>query len=278
LFGPICAQDEIMSLFDREAFLRREGSTLVPTDCARSPWDADALHGRVIIGVLGAEIERQHGEPSLMPARFTVDLYRAPRLAPFEVVTRVVREGRRIKVVDAELLSEGRSAGRASCQLLRRTTNPPGQVWSGAEWDAPPPADIPDPGDTPASMHGMWSVKPISGELGKAGQRRLWMREVRALVAGEPLTPFSRLAVGVDYASPITNSGDEGVRYINSDVTAYLHRLPAGEWVGYESVAHGATDGVAVGSCHLYDEQGRIGWAGVCALGQSMDAMAKPSI
>jgi hypothetical protein len=231
----------------------------------------------VIIGILGAEIERRHGDPAFLPARLTVDLFRAPRLAPFEVVTRVVRDGRRIKVVDAELISEGERAGRATCQLLRRTTNPPGRVWSGPEWaGVPPPGEIPDPGPTPDSMYGLWSVKPICGSLSAPGHRRIWMREVRPLVAGEPLTPFARVAAGVDYASPLVNCGDQGVRYINSDVTAYLHRLPAGEWVGYASVAQGASDGVAVGSCDLYDEQGRIGWASVCALGQSEPPGGRP--
>ncbi|MCR5878947.1 hypothetical protein LRS04_11715 [Phenylobacterium sp. J367] len=46
-----------------------------------------------MIGLLGAEIERQFGEPAFMPARLTVDMYRLPDLSPVEVTTRVVREG-----------------------------------------------------------------------------------------------------------------------------------------------------------------------------------------
>jgi hypothetical protein len=223
----------------------------------------------VVIGILGAEIERLHGDAAYMPARLTVDLYRAPSLAPLQVVTKVVRDGHRIRVVDAELISEGRSMARASCQLLRRGDPPAGQVWTGPEWQAPSPEGLEDVGPTASGMFGMWSLRPITGRIGDLGQRSAWMREIRLLVAGEPLTPFGRIATAVDYASPLANAGDQGLGYINSDITLYLHRLPMGEWIGFQSIAHGGTDGVGVGHCDIYDQQGRIGWASACALAQS---------
>jgi hypothetical protein len=262
---------------DKQPFFTRDGERLLPNDCARGPWSATGLHGRLVIGLLGAEIERRHGGAEYMPARLTVDMYRMPGMAPLEVNTQVVRDGHRIRVVDAELLSEGQGVGRASCQLLRRANNPAGRIWSVAEWDAPAPSEIPDPGDTPFNLYGMWELRPISGQIGQYGRRCAWLREVRPLVAGEPLTPFARVAVGADYASPLVNASDDGLGFINSDLTLYLHRLPAGEWIGYETIAQGATDGVAVGECHLYDEQGRIGSASVCALAQTARATAKPS-
>jgi hypothetical protein len=85
-----------------EPFFTRDGERFVPTQSARGPWDPKSLHGRVIVGLLGAEIERRHGEPDLIPARLTVDMYRLPDLSPVEVTTRVVRDGYRIKVIDAE--------------------------------------------------------------------------------------------------------------------------------------------------------------------------------
>ena len=68
-----------------------------------------------------------------MPARLTVDMYRLPDFSPVTVTTKAVRDGKRIKVIDAEFLSGGVSMGRATSQLLLRTENPPGTVW------APPP-------------------------------------------------------------------------------------------------------------------------------------------
>lgn len=250
-----------------EPFFRKEGDLFIPTKAGIGPWTATSLHGRLIIGLLGAEIERQYRTPDYMPARLTVDMYRLPDLSPVEVVTRVVKDGYRIKVVDAEFISGGESAGRATCQLLRRTENPPGKVWTPDNWDAPKPADLPAPPQRP--MGGMWDVRRISGDFGTPGHpRRLWMAEIRDLVEGEPFTPFARVATAADFVSPFANSGDQGLGYINSDATIYLHREPVSDWIGFDVTGHGATDGVAIGECRLYDEAGVIGSASCTALAQ----------
>lgn len=249
-------------------FYTRDGDRFIPTLASRGPWSATSLHGRVVVGLLGREIERRHGAADFIPARLTVDLYRLPDLSPVEVTTRVVREGGRIKVIDAEFFSDGVSMARATCQLLRKTGNPDGAVWSPPAWDAPPPAAIDPPVDGPGDLGGMWATRPIIGVFGSMGRRQLWMSEVRELVAGDPCTPFARVAVACDFASPFANAGEQGLGFINTDVTLYLHRLPVSEWVGFEVVNHHATDGVAIGECLLHDESGPIGAATVAALSQ----------
>jgi hypothetical protein len=251
-----------------EPFFTIEGTHYVPTPAARGPWNPNSLHGRVIAGLLGAEIERLYGSPDFMPARLTVDMYRLPDLSPVEVVVRPVREGNRIKVIDAEFISGGVSAGRATCQLLRRTANPAGNVWKPPSWEVPAPADIPPPTDGRSGMGGMWATRRIAGDFGTVGQKRIWMSEVRELVDGRALTPFVRVAVSADFTSPFANAGDAGLEFINSDVTVYLHREPRTEWIGYEVVNHGATDGVGIGECFLYDEDGPIGSGSCAALAQ----------
>ena len=65
--------------------------------------------------------------------------------------------------------------------------------------------------------------------MGTIGPRRLWMGEVRDLVEGAPLTPFVRAAIAADFASPFANAGDQGLEFINSDVTLYIAcRWPSG--------------------------------------------------
>ncbi len=251
-----------------EPFFRIEGTHYVPTAAARGPWNPNSLHGRVIAGLLGAEIERLHRTPDFMPARLTVDMYRLPDLSPVEVTTKVVRDGNRIKVIDAEFISGGVSAGRATCQLLKRTENPEGNVWKPPAWDVPRPADLPPPDPARTPMGGMWETRRISGDFGAVMQRRMWISEVRELVEGRALTPFVRVAGSADFASPAANIGDKGLEFINSDVTVYLHREPRTEWVGYEVVNHGASDGVAVAECFVYDEDGPIGTASCAALAQ----------
>ena len=259
----------------KQPFFTRDGDRFLPTPACRGPWNPNSMHGRVVIGLLGQEIERRHGGPDYLPARLTVDMYRLPEIhSPCEVTTRIVRDGRRIKVIDAEFFSGGVSMGRATSQLLLRTENPPGTVWSRPTWSVPSPTDIAAPDDTRSALGGMWAMRRIEGAMGVVGPRKAWISEVRELVEGVPLTPFTRVAVSADFASPFANAGDKGLGYINSDVTLYLHRLPVTRWIGYEVLDHGATDGIAIGECRLYDEKGPIGTSSVTALAQKVSSNA----
>src|SRR6266436_3746498 len=251
-----------------QPFLTQDNGAFIPTSVANGPWDAKSLHGRVIIGLLAFVIEQRHGGEDFVPARLTVDMFRLPGFAPIEVKTRLIRDGLRIRVVEAEFFSGGASMARASCQLLRKTENAPGNVWSPPNWDVPQPADIAKPTDPRLGMNGKWTTRPITGHMGSLGPRRLWMSEVRELVEGVPMSPFVHVATGADFASPFANAGDHGLGYINSDVTLYLHRLPVTRWIGFEVVNHHATDGIAIGECWLYDEKGPIGTSTVAALAQ----------
>lgn len=257
-----------------EPFFRRVGDTFAPTRMANGFWGPkDNLHARVMIGLFAHVIEQQFGEPEFQPARLTVDLYRLPDLAPVTVATRLVRRGGRIKVVEAELFSDGVSSAQASCQLLRRTQQPEASIWSRPAWVVPPPEQVPPP-EKPFTEK--WEMRPIlppgataGHRLHAAGPRRTWLREVRPLVGGETHTPFSRIATGIDYTSPASNASDTGLAFINSDVTLYLHRLPVGEWIGYEVTDHQSAEGVAIGHCVLHDIHGPVGFSSCAALAQS---------
>ena len=84
-----------------EPFFIRLKRRFQPTLASRGPWDPKSLHGRVIVGLLAAEIERRHGGEAYMPARLTVDMYRLPGLEPAEVTTRLIKDGHRLMVVEA---------------------------------------------------------------------------------------------------------------------------------------------------------------------------------
>jgi hypothetical protein len=255
-----------------DGFFSRDGRAFVPHPVCRGPWDPNSLHGRVIAGLLGSEIDIRHGSHEFQLARLTIDLWRLPTFVPIEVSTDLVREGGRIRVVDAECIAAGQSVGRATGVLLRKGEQPEGQIWSPAPWDMPHPDTIapePLPPNLPEGWQPMWETRSPDGvSFGTAARKRVWMREVRPLVDGEPLTPVQRVALACDYTNPLANSGTAGLGFINVDITLYLHRLPVSDWLGFEVEDHGSTEGVCLGASRLYDVEGPIGHSIVAGLAQ----------
>jgi hypothetical protein len=253
---------------DNPPFFVRDGERFVPTKASEGYWAAGSLHGRVVIGLLGAELERAYGGPEFQAARLVVDMYRMPDLSPARVVTRPIRTGRRIRIVDAEYMVGDVSMARATLLLARRGETPDIALWRPADWDTPAPATLED--NLRQGFNGMWRTRPAPENA--LGARRSWICEVRDLVAGESMTPFARVALASDYVSPMANNGVGQVGYINTDVCLRLHRDPIGEWIGFETTNHQGSEGVAIGECRLYDEQGSIGSASATALPQPRPA------
>lgn len=222
------------------------------------------MHGRYLAGLLARTIEREHGDPDFHPGRITVDLFRSPPMRPLHVTTKVARTGNRIRVAEGEITIEGTVHARASVVMLKRAEQPAGEVWSAPPWDAPHPDTLPEP-----EWEAPWEMRPMTeGWFGAFEQKRMWLRETRELVAGEEMTPLVRVATAADIANPLANSGPNGLEFINGDITLYLARLPADEWVGFEVARHLSADGVAVGECVVYDTRGPIGTSTVSAVSQ----------
>ena len=266
-----------------EAFFSMDGDSYVPGPMARGPWGA-AMGGQVVGGLLGWGIERLGIDPGLQLARLTVDLLRPVLLEPVQIRTSVVREGRRISLIDAAMVQGDKVVARASALLLRRGEHPGVRVWSA-------PVSMPS---IPPSAHGfppnmpfhIWSygADVVEGSPGMVeweqgeSQKFAWTQLFRPMVHGHPLTPFVRLAFVGDITSSLTNWGAGGLRYINADYTVTASRLPDGEFVGLAAQSHYGVEGVATGSATLFDRHGPFGTAAAVALAQPADAVVTPSI
>lgn len=258
-----------------EGFFAPEGGArLLPRPEARSPWSADMLHGRLLAGLAARAVDLHHADGGFRPARLTIDLFRSPTMEPVEVAHERIRDGGRVRVVECDLHVGGRHAARTTVVLLRTGDHPPGRVWNRTAWDVPPPEEVAAPtGPSVSSME----IRAIDGRgMGSPTQRQVWLRDTRPLVDGESLSPFVRAAVAADLASPLGNSSDEGLAFINADITLYLGRPPAGEWIGLEVGAHVAADGVAVSRSDLFDRDGSFGFTDVCAVANTPMARTPP--
>jgi len=273
---------EVSTSAETEAFFTQDGERFVPGPMAQGPWGA-TISGHIIGGLLGWAVEHDEPDTELQPARLTVDLLRPTFMEPVTVHTSVQREGKRIKVVDVAVLQHDQVVSRASALLLRRGEHPDGSVWSPPVSPPPLPDATEQPeavmpfllyaysGDTPTGALGATSVweQDHSGKFA-------WVREVRPLIAGVEMTPFTRAALAGDVTSALTHWGTGGLRYINADFTMTLSRLPVGEFIGLAADAHHGVDGVATGAATLFDEQGPIGTSIAVALAQPADAFRPP--
>ncbi|ODR05580.1 hypothetical protein AWC25_01615 [Mycobacterium sherrisii] len=261
-----------------EAFFTVDGGSFLPGPMTRGPWGA-AMGGQIVGGLLGWGIEQSGFDPDFQPARLTVDLLRPVLLLPVQIRVSVVREGRRIRLVDASLIQRDTVVARASALLLRRGEHPDGQVWS-APIEMPP---LPTrsgrfPADMPFHIWGYGASREGSpgisaGEWEQSHARKFaWARLFRPMVQGHPLTAFTRLAFAGDITSSVTHWGTGGLRYINADYTVTASRLPDGEFVGLAAQSHYGTAGVATGTATLFDRHGPIGTSFATAVAQPADA------
>ncbi|WP_067693477.1 acyl-CoA thioesterase domain-containing protein [Nocardia jejuensis] len=229
------------------------------TELSVSAWARNQVAGPGVCGLLARELETHAPEHGFVPARFTVDLFRPVLTEPITLHSQVIRDGNRVRVVDASLVQGDQVRARASVMYLAASEQPPGQVWQ-AEHTAPVPANVLDgpEGDPPLFKSGDMDWTGDFGSGQNSERKSVW-HNVPAIVQGEPVTPFQRTAFVGDATSLVCNWGTEGVGYINSDVTVTLSRLPHGHEVGLHAVNHVASAGIVVATATMYDRLGPLG-------------------
>lgn len=264
------------SFFDRDA---GDPDVLVPNDFARSLWGTGQMHGVALSGALARALEQQVeevGRSDLRPARYTVDLFRAARLRPCRLSTRVVREGPRLCLVDALMEQDGEGVARASAVFLRPGEPATGEVWEpDEEAPAPPPLELAPVSDKPrvplfASEGVGWSDE--FGQHQNPGRKTTWQTGM-AVVPDEVPSPFVAVASVADAASMVTNWGSRGVEQINTDITLTLARLPVTLEIGLSATDRVSADGIAVGTAVVFDREGKLGTVVVSSLANAQRAV-----
>ena len=246
------------------AYFIPTGDGLQPVPEARSPWSEDMLHGRLLAGLAARAVEQDFPDPDYRVTRLTLDMFRFPPMRPFTVSTRAARDGRRVRAIDVSITCADVEVARASVLLLRTGPHPRVTVWSADEWNVPAPEELEPP---PEMADGGWEIRLISeGGFWSNARKQLWSRDGWSLVEGEEMSPTVRAAIASDLPNPMANSGLEGLQFINPDLTMFLARPPSSEWIGLDVIGHLGADGVALGTCTLYDAEGPIGYSTVCAL------------
>jgi hypothetical protein len=255
------------------AYFLRDGADFAPTDIARGPWGS-FMSGVFVGGILGHAVERAvPGDPDLQPARLTVDLLRPAAMAPVRIRTAIVRQGRRLLLVEAEMTQSDTVVAKASGLFLRKGEQPPGAVWTSPVAMPPFPQEPEEPLDDATMLIWTYGKRPdVAGrsvdltEWQHDGPKFVWMRHLKPLIDGVPTSAFTRAAMAGDVASSLTHYGTDGLYFINADYTVTLSRLPDGPDIGMAALTHSSDGGVATGTAAMFDRRGLIGTATATAL------------
>ncbi|MEV0685601.1 acyl-CoA thioesterase domain-containing protein [Nocardia sp. NPDC050378] len=252
-----------------------QGMELIPQAEAASGWGEEHMRGLAVSSALARAAEQQiHTieRTDLVPTRWTVDLFRPARLRPCTASATVVREGKRLCLIDTVLEQDGRPVARASALWLAPSQSPPGAAWSGgARPEAPPVGTA-----LVEAQHRLYFTETTGwGDAAKStnGARKMIWHEQIPVVEGEQPTPF-QLAAGIaDVVNVAVNLGSNGLEFINADVSLTLGRLPVGAAVGFATTERMEQAGISVGTAVAFDRVGAFGTATLCALADAHRAV-----
>lgn len=234
------------------------------TAATAGPWDPRAQHGGPPSALLAAVLEACEPVIGLRLARITIELLGPVPVGDVVVQARVVRPGRRVRLLEASMEVDGRpvALGRAW-----QIASQPGLLVAPA-LEAPPERPGPEPlrfftGSTDIQGYAAaveWRF--VAGAFDQLGSAAVWARPRIPLIAGQPLTGLQRALIVADSANGISGvlPFDEWL-FIPTALTVTLHRHPAGEWVFMHAETRLSNDGL--GSCHaeLADDDGPLGTA-----------------
>jgi hypothetical protein len=266
-----------------------DGELFVPTDHARGPWDPQALHGGAAAALMTAAFERVEPGGELPIARMGFELLRPIPVAQLSISAQIIRPGRRVQELAAELRHGEELIARASALRVQRIPDGLPGVSPAPRDDAGSPG-IPAPTreEAPNAAHDGRMPGPDAGEpvrfaLNDAdttsfaasamemrwldapfelGPARVWMRLRYPLLPGEPLTPLARLAATADFGNGVSAALPfERYLFINADLTIHLQRAPLGEWIGLDARTLLRGGGMGLAESVLHDVHGPVGRA-----------------
>lgn len=230
---------------------------------AQGAWNPQEQHMAPVTGLLVRELERFQPREDLRLARLSFDILGRIPGGEFQVQTRMLRPGRSIELVQAELTAGGRVAVRVTAWRLQLSDTSEVAVSNDPAMPGPESAaEQHDMSMWPGGFTRSLELRVLPGWA--PGRGRVWLRGGVGLVAQRPSSELARLLGLADVANgiaPIVDPSQGRYIYPNIDLSVHLYRSPRGDWLGLNTSVSFGVEGIGLTSSVLYDEAGPFGRA-----------------
>jgi hypothetical protein len=231
------------------------------TQHTAGPWSSESQHLGPPSALLVRELEKCAPRADMALSRVTFEVLGPVPVDELTISADVVRAGRSVELLAAELRHDGRPVLRAQAWRISR-----GDTETVATEQKP---TLPDPLDCePMKLPEDWLCgylaamewRSVSGGIFVPGNAVVWARQSMPLIDGEEPSALQRLFTITDSASGVSSRLDIAKWYaINTDLSVHLHREPDGEWFALDAETVIGPGGVGVASSVLHDHLGPVG-------------------
>jgi hypothetical protein len=235
------------------------------TRWSAGPWHPQLQHGGAPSALIAWAAEQVETPAPMQVSRLTIDLLRPVPVAELAVETQVLRQGRKIQLVEVRLSAGGVEVTRGT--VLKIRTEP-----LALGGDHLPPLDEPLPdaaqltetrlANRDNNFGGNFDIAGVRAGFGHHGPAAVWFRQHRPTILGQAISPAMRAASVADFSNGISSVLPfEDWTFINGDLTVSLARQARGEWILSNAVSWLSPDGVGVAMTRLADVHGYFGIA-----------------
>lgn len=230
---------------------------------AQGAWNEHEQHMGPASGILAYALENFEPRDDMRIARLSFEIHGLIHAGEFEITTRLIRPGRTIELIEAEMTAKGRTS------IVAR-------AWRVITGDSSAVAGIEDariPGPEECEVQNIserWpggyirSIELRSNEQWRPGKGIAWLHTDYALVDTLDASDMARLVGMIDTANGVVPRVEPNKGtwiYPNLDLQIHMYRQPVGAWLGLEVQQSFGVDGIGLTSTVLHDQSGPFGRA-----------------
>ena len=224
------------------------------TEHTGGPWDPSFQHGGPPAALLARAIESESLAWPATIARISVDILGPVPVAELSVRSRVLRPGRSVDLVEAELAAGDRAVVRAQAWRVRAAELDLPFDEERSEVPAFPAAETPLPDSWRGGYMRAMEWRLAAGDLSGPGPSTVWGRMRYPLLPDEEPTGLQRVLTLADSGSGVSSVLPfDGWLFINPELTVHVAAPPAGEWICLDAATTADRTGFGLAASRLFD-------------------------